>query len=418
MPAERVTVRDLRRVHRGALLRRLILGGPVNRIALGEMTGLSSGAITNMVTEFIEEGLVVEAGTQESDGGRPRVQLEINPDFGVAVGVAIGETGIRIEGFDLGMSQVGRPVISTEPLTDAPQAAVDKMVAAVSRIRADLSPGQRLLGIGVAVPGQVTQAAGETVVHAPSIGWKGVPLAGPLAASLGVPVFVDNGAMTLGQAEMWFGAGRGSRNAVVALLGTGVGAAIFTDGGLYRGVSSSAGEWGHTCVVPGGRVCRCGARGCLETYVGAESLIEQWAASDPHVDIPGEYSEAEWINRLVEAAPRRASARQILDQTADYLGIAAANLVNLLNPERIVLGGWVGTAVVPSLLPRIRTVLDSQALDNPARDVTVLVGEVGNDAVTLGAASLVVADLLASGGKPRSSPESPPRRPLNRRRPL
>jgi predicted NBD/HSP70 family sugar kinase len=368
------------------------------------MTGLSSGAITNMVGELIEEGLVVATGMERSDGGRPRVQLEINPDFGVVVGVAVGETGIRAERFDLAMNPVGRPVISVPSLTNAPKARIDEIVVAVNRIRADLGPGQRLLGIGVAVPGQVMQAEREAVVHAPSFGWTDVPFTGPLAAALDVPVFVDNSANTLGQAEMWFGAGRGSRQVVVALLGTGVGAAIFTDGELYRGVSSGAGEWGHTCLVPGGRACRCGARGCLEAYVGAASLLEQWTASDQHVEIPDDHSEEEWIARLVEAAPHQASARQILDQTADYLGIAAAGLINLLNPERIVFGGLVGTTVVPSLLPRIRAVLDSQALDYPARDATVLVGQVSNDAVTLGAASLVIADLVASGGKPRVLP--------------
>jgi predicted NBD/HSP70 family sugar kinase len=405
MPTDRVTTRDLRRAHRGALLRRLLLGGPVNRVVLGEMTGLSSGTITNVVAELIEEGLVVATGMEQSDGGRPRVQLEINPDFGVVVGVAVGETGIRAERFDLAMNQVGRPVIRTQPLTNDPQARIAEIVEAVSHIQADLSPGQRLLGIGVAVPGQVTQTGREAVVHAPGIGWKGVPFAGPLAAALDAPVFVDNGANTLGQAEMWFGAGQGSRHVVVVLLGTGVGAAIFTDGGLYRGVSSSAGEWGHTCLIPGGRACRCGARGCLEAYVGAESLLEQWAASDPQVDLPDDHDAKEWIARLVEAAPHQASARRLLDQTADYLGIAAASLVNLLNPERIVFGGPVGTTVVPSLLPRIRAVIDSQALDHPARDVSVLVGQVSNDAVTLGAASLVIADLVASGGKPRVLPE-------------
>ena len=109
MPTDRVTTRDLRRAHRGALLRRLLLGGPVNRVVLGEMTGLSSGTITNVVAELLEEGLVVATGMEQSDGGRPRVQLEINPDFGVVVGVAVGETGIRAERFDLAMNQVGRP---------------------------------------------------------------------------------------------------------------------------------------------------------------------------------------------------------------------------------------------------------------------------------------------------------------------
>ena len=185
MPADRVTTRDLRRANRGALLRRLLLGGPVNRVVLGEMTGLSSGTITNVVAELIEEGLVVATGMEQSDGGRPRVQLEINPDFGIVIGVAVGETGIRAERFDLAMKQVGRPVIRTQPLTNDPQARIGEIVEAVSGIRADLGPGQRLLGIGVAVPGQVTQTEREAVVHAPGIGWKGVPFAGPLATGPG-----------------------------------------------------------------------------------------------------------------------------------------------------------------------------------------------------------------------------------------
>src|SRR5581483_9778557 len=104
---DRATVRDLRRTNRSAVLRPLFLGGPENRVSLAQLTGLSSGSITNVTADLLDEGLIVEAGLEESDGGRPRVLLEVNPDFGAVIGVDVGETGIKVEGFDLQMRVIG-----------------------------------------------------------------------------------------------------------------------------------------------------------------------------------------------------------------------------------------------------------------------------------------------------------------------
>jgi len=214
-----------------------------------------------------------------------------------------------------------------------------------------------------------------------------------------MPVFMDNCAKTFGQAEMWFGAGRGARDAVVTLLGTGIGAAIFTRGQVFRGVSSSAGEWGHTCIVVNGRRCRCGGRGCVEAYVGAYALVEQW--TDGSGAKSGATDEEALIDELIHAAEKEADATKILDEAAEAVGVGFSNLVNLFNPERIIIGGWLGLRLGPLLLPRIKEVLSEQALAYPSARVSIQLSELGRDAVALGASTLVLDDLVSRGGKPR-----------------
>jgi predicted NBD/HSP70 family sugar kinase len=390
----------VRRVNRAAVLRPLFLAGPLNRVVLGQLTGLSSASVTNVIADLLAEELVVEVGTEESDGGRPRVLLQVNPDFGVVIGVDVGETVIRVEGFDLSMTELAGATVGVHPQEHDAASIVEHVSVAVNELRAQFErDGKRILGVGVAVPGVVEHDPGVRV-FAPSIGWQAVPVAQLLRDRVDLPLFVENGAKTLGQAEMWLGAGRGARHAVVTLWGTGVGAAIFADGVLYRGAASSAGEWGHTSVVVGGKNCRCGATGCLEAYIGAEALLREWARADHAVSLPPVFEQEEWLDRLVESSSSSDSASLLLDRTATYFGTAAANLVNLFNPERIIVGGWVGLKLGSLLLPKIRAVLAAQALEYSATRVTVELGQLGNDAVALGASTLVVEELLASGGRP------------------
>lgn len=400
MARVRATVRDLRRVNRSAVLRPLFLEGQLNRVVLAQLTGLSSASVTNVIGDLLEEGLVVEVGTEESDGGRPRVQLRVNPDFGVVIGVDVGETGIRVEGFDLSMTEIAGAAVDAHPKEHDARTVVEHVAAAVNELHSQFEQsGRRVLGVGVGVPG-VVEHDPDGQVHAPGIGWSAVPLSRLLRAQIDLPLFIENGAKTLGQAEMWLGAGRGARHAVVTLWGTGVGAAIFADGALFRGAASSAGEWGHTTAVVGGKNCRCGAAGCLEAYIGAEALLREWARADDLIMLPDDFDQVEWIDRLVQAAPANDAAAMVLDRTATYVGSAAANLVNLFNPERVILGGWVGLKLGPVLLPKIRAVVAAQALDYAAARVSVVLGRLGTDAVALGASTLVVEELLVRGGQP------------------
>ena len=394
MTARSAVAGDLRRVNRGNLLRLLFLDGPLNRIQLGRMTGLSSGGVTNLCAEMLEEGLIVETGYERSGGGRPRVQLEVNRSFGTVVGVEVGEGGIRAECFDFRLGALRLIESELRPQDHGPGVTAETIVELVAELSRD---DPRLIGVGVAVPGASERGGGGARVQAPSIGWQDVPLERLLQERLGVSVSVENGAKALGQAEMWFGAGRGARNAVVTLWGTGVGAAIFVDGALYRGAGSSAGEWGHTCIAVGGRECRCGSRGCLESYIGGAGMLASWRELDPQAPA-ADPDSPDWAEQLLRAAAGNDLAALALDRAATCFGVAAANLVNLLNPELIVVGGAFGLTLGPDLLERIREVIAQHALERAAADVTLAIGRFGADAVALGASTLVVAELLAGGG--------------------
>ena len=164
-------------------------------------------------------------------------------------------------------------------------------------------PTDEVLGIGVGVFGTVEQGR-EATVHAQTIGWEAVPLERMLRAGTALPIYLENGAKTLGQAELWFGAGRGVQHAVITLVGSGVGAAVISNGAISRGVTSSAGEWGHTCIVFDGRPCRCGSRGCLEAYVGAEAVLDRWKAARGGRPVPGTDEQTSLAELLVRRRRR------------------------------------------------------------------------------------------------------------------
>ncbi|MEV5210653.1 ROK family transcriptional regulator [Micromonospora sp. NPDC053740] len=396
MELARATNRSVRLRNRSALLTKLFLDGPLTRQDLVRSTGLSQPAVSNVVADMIDEGLVVEAGAAESDGGRPSMLLRMAPRFAFVVGVDVGETRVRVELFDFAMTLLASVEYPLDPARTEPDLVAGRVLAGIDAVtgQAGVAPGD-VLGVGIGVSGVVEQGT-EAVVHAQALGWDRVPLERLIGAGTDLPLHIDNGAKTLGQAEMWFGAGRGARHAVFALVGSGVGASVVTNGATYRGASSSAGEWGHTTLVYGGRACRCGARGCLEAYVGAEAIIDRYREARRGRPVPGEDEESQ-IAALVAAAETSATARRVLADTAGYLGAGVANLINLFNPERVVLGGWAAMAL-GDLLPAVREAAGRQALRQPYEQASIELCRLGVDAVALGAATLPIARFLTEGG--------------------
>jgi predicted NBD/HSP70 family sugar kinase len=398
MTATHRTTRDLRRGNRATVLRRLYFDGPSSRLDLAASTGLSPATVGNVMSELLKDKIVIETGQIDSGGGRPAVLVKVNPDRAAVIGVDVGETGAAIELFDLNLHKLA----AVEKPLRLPRESPGSLVALIAKgvnelIKEAGTPGRHLLGIGVGVPGVVVHD-GEEYVHAPSLGWDKVPLLQLLTSGLPAPVILDNGAKTMGRAELWFGAGRDARDLAVVLLGTGVGAALFNDGALYRGSTSSAGEWGHTSVMVGGRRCRCGALGCLEAYVGAEGILGRWAQRTRGA-VRVKKDQQRQMRDLLDAARSSKPAADVLDETAEFIGAGVANLVNLFNPDSIVIGGWVGQLIGPRLLPRIREIAAARALRYPFSHVSIELGRLGPDAVAMGAATLVVERFLADGGR-------------------
>ena len=390
------TARDLRRSNRSAILRELLFTGESTRQALAGHTSLSAATVGLVIADLLDEGLVHENGTQESSGGRPRTLIRMVPDRAVSIGVDVGERGVRVEAFDLAWQRRADLFVEAGAGVLDPAEVVASIAESVQAVLAAADVGSaELLGVGVSVPG-VVERGDDSVVHAVAFGWDGVPLGRMLRAAIDAPFVVDNGAKTMGQAEMWFGAGRGAADAVIALLGIGVGAAVFTDGRLYRGSQSSAGEWGHAPIVVGGQTCRCGSSGCLEAYVGELTLLRRWAELDPEVSASVDLDK-EGLRMLFTNAAHDDRARQVVEDMAEHLGAGLGTLVNLFNPQRIVLAGSVGLRLTPEVLEVVRGRAARYSLRQPFESVEIVQGQLGDDAVALGAATLVVDGLLTTG---------------------
>ncbi|GAA4192484.1 ROK family protein [Streptosporangium oxazolinicum] len=421
MRPERRTVRDVRKGNRAMLLRTLYFSGPLTRNELTRLTGLSAATVSSMTGDLLAENIVVEAGQAESDGGRPRAILRVNPGYGYVIGVDVAETHVRVELFDLEMRERARVEYALRPARHQIELVVRHILAGIEVVLDDAGvPAGQALGVGVGVPG-IVEGGPDALIHTRTFGWDGVPLGALLRAGTALPLFVENGAKALGRAELWpaprrggdpgrdgrgrdgeergigpgygsGGAGRGlagavpgsggSGDAVIVLIGSGVGAAIVSDSVTFRGVSSSAGEWGHTKIVVNGRVCRCGARGCLEAYIGAEGILDR-------AGVPTR--TADWQAELAALVESRSS---VITQTVTYLGVGLSNLINLINPERIVIGGWLGLLLGRHLLDDIRAASAANSLSQPYAATSIVLGRLGPDAVAHGAATLVLEEFL------------------------
>lgn len=388
------TAQDIRRRNRFDALRCVFAAaGPVSRQEIAAATGLSFATVANLVAELLEAGVLAEAGHEDSKGGRPRARLAVNAERGTLIGIDVAETSVQVELFDLALT-VLRSVRLPLPQADVrPEDVVEAIVAGVEGLTDTAGTSTHILGAGVSVPGHVEREGGVSV-FSPYWSWRDVPLRSLLAERLPMPLYLDNPLKAGTVAEMWFGAGREVDDLVVVTLRAGVGAGIAIDGALYRGATNSAGEWGHTCLVPGGRECRCGRRGCVEAYVSTRGIartVRELDENSPLLDA----DEDAVVAKVAGACARGdAVAAETVARTAHYLGTAAADLLNLFNPQALVLGGRVADRLGEPLLRQTRDVIAEHALPATLQALTCRLSTVADNPVTLGAATFALEGFL------------------------
>ena len=389
------TVRDLRRNNRSRALWALHLSGPLTRQEVGTASGVSLATVSNVLGELIAEGVVEAVGSEDSNGGRPRGLFRLNPAHGYVIGVDIGETAILVELFDLGMTLLASHRSLTRLDGLHPEKAVASVVEGIEAVIAESEvPAGSVLGVGVGVPG-IVEHRDTAIIHAQTVGWHAVPFEAMLRQSIDLPVRIENGANTLGQAESWFGAAQDASTAAIVLLGIGVGATLIAGTTPQQERNLNVGEWGHTKIVVDGRPCRCGSVGCVEAYVGANALAARYGELSG-VHAAPENLEA-WVAELFESEATDEIAHRVIDETATYLGAGLANIVNLFRPDRIVIGSWFGRSIDSSFVPRVRDAASRYALELPFAQVSFAAAQLGSDAVAMGAATLPIEHFLNSG---------------------
>jgi len=394
------TSRDIRTANRYEVLRQIIARSPTSRQELAAATGLSLATVATLVGELLDLRMITEVGFEDSAGGRPRGLVAVHTSGGALIGVDIAETYVYAELYDLGLNVLARAEERMRPGHSSPEEVVAHVVTTTRSVVEQAGvEAARVLGVGVSMPGQVDRATGVSE-YAPNWAWQDVPLLGLLAQHIPYPLYLDNPLRACAVAELWFGGARGYGDAVVLILGTGVGAGLILGGAVHRGVSSSAGEWGHSTLVLDGRLCHCGNHGCVETYVGAPGIMQNIRELSPRSPLlhPGDQSatiEAVAAG-LAEGDPE---AVKVVRDLARYLGAAVAGLVNVLNPEVVVLGSWVAIRLGEPLLREVREAVARHALKRPLAATRIVLSPILTDSVCMGAATLALEGALQAGGK-------------------
>lgn len=309
----------------------------------------------------------------------------------VVIAVDLGGTNLRVAAVGPDGSFAARhrePTASRE----GPEAVIERLIAAVDRVAGQArEAGAVLHGIAVGAPGVIDSRRGLVVCSPNLTGWREVPLRERVRAAAGVPVILENDANAAAFGEHWLGAGSACETMVMITLGTGVGGGLVLRRELWRGIDGMAGEVGHLTVEPGGPTCRCGNSGCLEGFASATGIVERYrelSGSDHPLT-------AEEVHRLASDGDH--DARQSYREAGRALGIVCASLVNLLNPERIVIGGGVLPAwdfFVPAADQEMRR----RAFDAPAERVVFVPATLGDEAGMTGAAGLLWRELAGARG--------------------
>jgi glucokinase-like ROK family protein len=381
-----------------ATLKMLLRHQPVSRAHLVELTGLSSTTITNLINELLEQGIVAEDGvspTEQRGVGRPRTLLCLQPQARHAIGIHIGVGSVRVAVADL-HAQLTNLLDLAHPLERTPEEVLAEIVTLVEQAieQSGMDP-QTFVGVGVGASGLVNPHTGVNVL-APNLGWRDVPIRDWLAKRLDLPVIVDNNARAMALGEAIFGAGRDVQALAFVYARVGVGAGVVVDGQLFRGSAAGAGEIGHTTIIPtGGDPCRCGNTGCLETLVSEPAIVrraELLAAADEGGILATHLREGQGrpFERVLAAARAGDPATgAMLKEQACYMGIALANLVNVLNPNLIVLGGICAQGA-DLLLPAIEETMRQRAFAGLGERVSLETASFGPQAGIVGAATLAL----------------------------
>ncbi len=364
--------------NRGLIIHLLRTAGPSSRADIARKTGLAPSALTRLMRELIAEGLVVEAGKRPSHarGGRRPTLVAFNPRFATTIGIKVEEDRVLGARVDL----EGKIEAREETPFSTPPAPSDVLAKLVRTVRA-LKHG-KTLGVGICISGSVDPAHGVDL-YSPILGWRNVTLQAPLEEELGLSVRVENDVNALTLAEHWYGAGQEYRNFVCLTVGEGIGAGVVINGELYRGTFGGAGEVGHITIDPDGPRCRCGERGCLEVFASDHFLLAEANKRG--------FSDIESLEKAARA--HTGDAHDVFTRMGRYLGIGAKNLVNLLNPEAIILGGERMDAA-DLFLPAFEDEVRNHSFPEAAKELKIVPTALGEDGFVIGAATLIISEFF------------------------
>jgi glucokinase-like ROK family protein len=392
----------VREMNLSSVLGHLHQDGPMSRAQLAKLINLQKPTISSLVEDLIDRGLIFESGIESSGVGRPATMLRLNPNAGCIIGAEIGVGYISIVLANFIGEILWQNFEEFESLSQQEQiiAHVFRLVDEAREFTHTCE--NRLLGIGLALPGLVDVENG-LLVFSPNLQWHDVPLRNLFYEHTGLPVFVDNDANAAALGEHLFGVARKAQHFLFIVDSVGVGGGLFLNGDLYRGANGLAGEIGHTSLYfDQSHPCRCGNNGCWENTANLSSLYDRVRARI-EVGRPSAITSLlkngksplslSIITQAAEVGD--VEALEALYETGSALGRGIANLINIFNPEMIVVGGTLSLAS-KFILPSVKKIVEERALEHLRNNIVISDSAFGPDASVLGAAALVVQAIFSN----------------------
>jgi glucokinase-like ROK family protein len=365
------------------------------RAMLAASTGLTRATVSSLVDELIQLNLVRETGQHLPQGGRPGTGLELNPEGGCAVGVEIGVDFISVVLADFTAQIRWRQRV--EFTTRASNEVISQTEALVDQaIECAKTLNLRLLGIGLGLPGLVNVEQG-LLKRAPNLGWRDIPFRALWETRFGVPVYVINEGNAAALGEHYFGVATSYHDFVLlSTSNVGLGAGIIIGGKLFQGIDGYAGEIGHMVLDPSGPPCACGRKGCWEVVAGTKAILG-YAVEQMQLGRASRLVECTKGNfqkltiEMVEHASNEgdAVASEAIERACSLFGVGIINLINIFNPQLIVIGGPLSGMLEP-FLPVVYSAIESLAFRALSEHVEIKISELGQDACVMGAVAAVL----------------------------
>lgn len=387
----------VRAYNRDAVLRTIRISEQISRIEIARATGLSQASVTGITADLIKEGLVQEKKSNTHEGGRPPILLSIAPDGAYAMGI-----NLTIEKIDVAIINFQAEIKAaySMPLTSVyytVEDIVDRMARCVQACMWEANFSKdRISGIGIGIPGLVDSESG-IIRFLPNYGWENVNFRTLFQEQIQLPIYIENSSNNLAIAEHWFGIGKGMDNFIVVTLENGIGSGCVINGQLSRGHTGIAGEFGHLSMDADGPLCRCGKKGCIEAYAGNNSIIRDAKAlamkGEWKKDNPESITFGDILQALRNNEPEIVT---LFSQAGKILGIGVAQLITLLNPEKIIITGkgvQAETAMFNSMFQSINAFVSKKFKDHGTE---VIIKEWSDKDWVKGAGTLVLKEIYKS----------------------
>lgn len=391
-----------RRYNASAIFANVFHNGPITQREISRTAGLSFVTVTSVVSGLEKKGIIQRSDESSTNGGRPAALYKCNPAYRYVIGIEARKDELSFIVSDLEGHVLSQSTASFDKKIGK-EGFLDLLLRGVKdQIGNFKGKESKFLGIGIGAAGLVNPKDGSVAILSHLSNWGDIPLKQVLEDKFGLKVYVHNLAAAAVLGESWYGLGRGKTNFLFLSVTDGVGGGIVINGQLYTGTSGTAGEFGHITVDDHGPVCTCGNVGCLETFTSIPAIIQSArksiaeGVSSAIKEIAGGDLDSITFSTLVEAAKREDKlAYKLFTDVGRYLGEGIVSLVNLLNPEMIVIGGDIVQAG-DLILDPVNDVLKRQALEVPRKSVEIVFSGLGKGASALGSVVPLIEEFVAS----------------------